>query len=372
MKKIFITSVISLFFINEFALAKSDAQYPNTSGQVLFEFKPDHILKATKEGASSSNAYVNIEPDLALNFNKNWSIKTGWRIFPTMQQRNSANPERSRTILSEDRGINQDDTTLIVEELKAFFQNDDMKFFAGKYDATFATLYRKTKRIGVFTTDFTEDYELREKIGFGGAALLEDSEITFNTFFNDTSALSSSGFGKTRPRDSSRSGLAGNTQTLSSYSITIEGEKLFGIEKLFYNFGYRSLGVNSDANNARETGYTANFEYLHKLSEYSSIMPVIEIVKINNFTGKANRDARYVTVAAIGKYSNWTASATEVYRDIDGNYYNNAKNHDRQFQLTAGYKFANNISVDVSRLRLREDGYSSSMIGIMASYLYKF
>ena len=258
MKKIFISFVTFFFFVEEFALAQS-AQYPNTSGQVLFEFKPDRVLSTSKTGTPGTNAYVNIEPDLALNFNKNWSIKTGWRIFPTMQQRNSATPERSRTILSADRGINQDDTTLIVEELKAFFQNDDMKFFAGKYDATFATLYRKTKRIGVFTTDFTEDYELREKIGFGGAALLEDSEITFNTFFNDVSGLSSSGFNKSRPRESANDGLAGNTQTLSSYSVTMEGEKLFGVEKLFYNFGYRSLGVNSNGSNARETGYTANF-----------------------------------------------------------------------------------------------------------------
>ena len=347
-----------------------EAQYPNLSGQVLFELKSDRALSTTKPNVPSSNTYVNIEPDLSLNLDKNWSVKTGWRIFPTMQDRNGPTPERSRTILSDNRGFNQQDTTVIVEELKAYYQNDDMKFFAGKFDPTFATMYRKTKRIGVFTTDFTEDYELREKVGGGMAALLEDSEITFNTFFNDPTGLSGSAFNN-RGTERSNDGLAGNTSTLSSYTATVEGQKLFGVEDLFYNVGYRSLGVKNNGSNARETGYTGNLEYLKKITHNTSLIPTIEVVKINNFTGLRGRNAQYVTMALIGKYSSWSASVSSVRRHIDNNYVGSNSN-DSQLQFTAGYKFTNNFAIDVSRMKLKEDSYSASMVGVMLSYLYKF
>ncbi len=350
--------------------AETDSQYPNTTGQVLFELKSDRALSASKPNIPATSAYVNIEPDLSLNLNKNWAIKTGWRIFPTMQNRNGPTPERSRTILSDDRGINQDDTTLIIEELKSYYQNDDMKFFVGKFNPTFATMYRKTKRIGVFTTDFTEDYELREKIGGGIAALLENTEVTFNTFFNDTSGLSGSAINN-RGRERANDGLAGNSSTLSSYSITAEGDQLFGVKDLFYNIGYRSLGVVNNGSNARETGYTVNLEYLKKVTESTSLIPVIEFVKIDNFTGLRGRNAQYVTVALIGKYSAWSASVSSVRRHIERNYQGSNSN-DSQLQFTAGYKFTNNFAIDVSRMRLKEDNYSASMLGVMLSYLYKF
>ncbi len=370
MKKLFV-SLLAIILCEGFVTkAQAETSYPNTSGQVLFELKSDRIISTTKQNISKSNTYVNIEPDLSLNLDKNWSIKTGWRIFPTMQNRNGPTPERSRTILSDNRGFNQEDTTLIVEELKGYYQNDDMKFFVGKFNPTFATMYRKTKRIGVFVTDFTEDYELREKIGGGVSALLEDSEITFNTFFNDPTGLSGSAL-KNRGTERSSDGLAGNTATLSSYSVTMEGQKLFGVENLFYNIGYRSLGVENNNRNARETGYTANLEYLKKVAQNTSLIPTIEFVKINNFTGLTGRNAQYLTMALIGKYNSWSTSIASVRRQIDNNYLGSNSN-DAQLQFTAGYKFTNNLAIDVSRMKIKEDRFSASMIGIMVSYLYKF
>lgn len=370
MKKLFVGLLATMLCESSLTLAETEAQYPNASGQVLFELKTDRTLATTKQGVPSSNTYVNIEPDLSLNLDKNWSIKTGWRIFPTMQNREGLTPERSRTILATDRGFNQDDTTLIVEELKAYYENDDMKFFVGKFNPSFATMYRKTKRIGVFTTDFTEDYELREKVGGGISALLEDSEITFNTFFNDPTGLSGS-YPNNRGRERSNDGLSGNTSTLSSYTATVEGQKIFGVENLFYNVGYRSLGVVNNGSNTRETGYTLNLEYLEKITQNTSLIPIMEFVKINNFTGRTGRNAQYVTLALIGKYSAWSASVANVRRHIENNY-GGRNSNDSQLQFTAGYKFTNNLAIDISRMRLKEDNYSGSMLGIMFSYLYKF
>lgn len=374
MKKIFFTFTICASIACSVAAAQEsrDAKYPNVSGQILFESRNDHLITSNKTGISSNNAFINIEPDFSLNFNDKWSVKTGLRIFP-MQTRQYNYPERSRTFLSENRGINQDDTGIIVEELKLNFENEDMKFFAGKFNPTFGTMYRRSKRIGLFVTDITEEYELREKIGLGVAALLEDSEITFNGFFNDTTGLSGSGI-KNRKREDKNDGLAGNTQTLSSYSVTMEGEKLFGINDLFYNVGYRSLGVDKIQNNARETAYTFNVEYLKKIGKDTSLIPLIEVVKIKNFTGRENRNAEYITMSLIAKYSGWSASVANVIRNIDNNYptATRSKSRDNLLQASVGYKFANNIAVDVSRANIKEDGHKGALLGVIVSYLYKF
>lgn len=353
--------------------AKEVAQYPQVSGRVLFELKPDHLTSNNKSGIADSNVLVNIEPDFALNLNKNWAIKTGWRIFPTLP-RDSVNPERSRTILNKDyrSSINIDDSGVIVEEIKTEFQSEDMKFSAGKYNPTFGTMHRKNKRIGVFNTDFTEDYELREKIGANVAALLENSEITFNGFFNDTSSLSESAINNNRRKAQKSDGIAGNTgSSLSSYSVTMEGKELFGVKNLFYNVGYRSLGVRGGDNSQRETGEVAGLEYLIKTRNNISITPLIEAVKLDNFTGERGRKTKYVNLAVVTKYSSWVASISTVMRDTKHSEIAQ-NNKDHLTQLSVGYKFTNNLSVDLSRANLKEDGYSAVLLGGMLSYVYNF
>ena len=367
MKKILLVIAISISLLSKVAFAKEE--YPNLTGQVLFESRNDRILSSKQGGIPKNNVLFNIEPDFSLNFSDNWSVKTGWRIFP-IERRQYDSPERSSKVrpefFSQNRGVNIDSSGLIVEELKIHFENEDMKLFAGKYNPTFATMYRRSKRVGLFVSDFAEEYELREKIGLGVSALLEDSEITLNGFFDDTTGLSSSAL-KNRKSQDPDANIAGNTSTLSSYSVTIEGEKLFGVRDLFYNFGYRSLGVEKNLQIKRETAYTANIEYL-------SVIPLVELVKINNFTGRENRDAEYLTTSLIIKYSGWTTSLASVFRNIDNNYTTaeRSKSRDNLLQFSIGYKFTNNIAVDVSRARLKEDGNKGDLIGIIISYLYKF
>lgn len=376
MKKITLITALA-FSIAQGQFASAKGQYPNVDGQILFEARGDHVISAKKQGIEPNAAYLNIEPDFSLNFNKNWSVKTGWRLLP-VRQRQYQYPERQRFILGDkvgiNRGLNQDDTGATVEELKVHFENEDMKFSAGKYNPTFGTLYRRNKRIGLFVTDITEDYELREMVGASISALLEDSEITVNTFFQDTTGLSNSAI-RSRKSRSRRDGVAGNTGTLSSYSITMEGRRFLGVRNLFYNLGYRSLGVDENAiNGKRETGFTGNLEYLYKIGRRSSLIPVIEYVKIDNFTGRKDRDAEYLTTSLIAKYAGWNFSASSVFRNLDNNYpaAQSTKNRDRLLQLNVGYKFTNNIAVDVSRADLKEDGTKGSVLGVIISYLYQF
>ncbi len=362
-----------IFLLSSSLQAKEIKSFPNVSGSVLFQVQGDRVLSTKKSGVSPNNAYIYIEPNISLNFNQNWSIKTDWRLQPNnnFTTRDSTNPERYRTFLQSNRGIKPQEVGILIEEIKIHFENEDLKFFFGKFDPTFGTAHNKSKRMGIFTAQFTEDYNLREKLGTGLSALLENSKITVNTFFNDTTGLSSSALNN-RGRASTNDGVAGNTGTLSSYSVSMDGKNLFGIDNLFYNLGYRSLGVdNTTGNKKREKGYTANLEYSYKIGRNTYLIPFFEVVKINNFTGEANRNALYTTTALIGKYSSWIRSISNLTRHISQPMRSSNMN-DRQLQLSIGYKFTNNLTLDITRSSLKEDSKKGSLVGINVSYLYQF
>lgn len=374
MKKIspqFLSGFLATFLTINAAHAEPK-QFPNISGNVLFQFQADRVASTDKSGVSPNNAYVYIEPNMSLNFNKNWSIKTDWRLQPNdvLTTRDQVNPERYRTFLQDNRGLKVKEMGLIVEELKIQFENEDMKFFAGKYDPTFGTAYNKAKRIGVFTSQFNEDYNLREKIGTGFTALLENSEITLNTFFNDTTGLSSSAIND-RGRAARSDGAAGNTGTLSNYSVSMKGEDFFGIEDWFYNIGYRNLSVDKMDGRSPEKGYVLGTEYLYHYTNNTSLIPLFEMVRINNFTGQQGRDATYTTMALMGKYSSWIASVSKLTRNINQTQGASTASG-RQLQFSVGYKFTNNLTLDFTRSNMKEDGNTAILFGVLLSYVYQF
>lgn len=377
MKKIvFKLIILSVLFPSICLAAKS---YPNFSGEILSEHRTDKIFEnnTLNRSIEKNSSYFNFELKSALQFNENWSFKQSINLYPA-PERQYVYPERSRFILGQDRanerGVHVDKSALVAEELKVSFQNEDLDINIGKFNPTFATLYRRNKRIGFFVTDFTEDYELREKIGFSIAALLDDSKITLSTFFNDTTDLSGSGLNQ-RNKLRSDNGIAGSNNKFSSYSVTMEGRDFMGLTNLFYNFGYRNLGVKeSDPSATTETGYTMNLEYLHKLSETTFLIPIFEAVKIENFTGRNGRDATYLTTSLIFKYSGWNSGITYLKRDIDNNYLSApiTDNSDSLLQVNIGYKFKNNLSIDLSRAEIKEDNSEVSSFGLILSYLYEF
>lgn len=362
-----------IFFCSSSALyAASLKQYPYISGDTLVQIQADRVLSSEKNNVPVNNGFVYVQQNMALNFNKNWSAKTQLRLQPNnvLTTRDQVNSERYRTFLNNDRGSSLGDTGILLEELKINYENDDVRVFAGKFDPTFGTAWRKTKRIGVFASQFTEDYNLREKIGGGVTALLENSSITFNSFLNDTTGLSRSMIND-RGAAKKNSGVAGSNQNLSSYSFSMEGEDFLMIDNWYYNFGYRSLAVGSAEGKAREQGYVIGSEYLYKVGRNSSIIPVFEFVKINNFSGQRNRDAQYTTLALIGNYASWTASASLITRDLR-DLQAGAKYSDRQMQFSIGYKITDNVTIDVSRADIKENGYDGAMFGGNLTYFYKF
>ena len=247
-----------------------------------------------------------------------------------------------------------------------------MHFYLGKFDAKFGNAHEKSKRMGVFTWQFNEDYNLRENIGGGLSALLENSIVSFSTFFNDTTDLSRSAI-KGRERAERKSGIAGSNGTLSSYVVEMKGKKLFNIENLFYNFGYRNLGIDDAPNRKREQGYVFGFEYLHDLANQTKIVPLIEIVKIDNFGGAKDRNAFYYTLSTIASYSSWSLGLTYNKREINADEEMFGKISDDMLQINIGYKISENMTIDFTRAKISEsDSGDANVFGANLSYLYRF
>ncbi len=366
---ILLIAIFALSALNAKAEDKDEVKkFPYIDGKAIFELHSDRITSSGND-VPKGNSFVNFEPYFNMHINNNWTVQTNLKAYPYIKRSNNLdNPERYRTILADDRKIHVDDENLVVEQIKGQFENEDMKFFFGKFNPSFGTAWRQEKRIGVFTTDYTKDYQLREKIGLGGAALLENCEITVNSFFNDNTGLSNSALAR-RGRDR-YDDFAGNTSTLSSYSVTVEGQKLIGIENLFYNLGYRRLAVNKNADNDDEKGYVGGLEYMIPLGSNAAIIPFIEVAKIDNFSGFKNRNAKYITSAIIFRYSSWNASVAKIDRDI--NYRGYYDYNDRQLQYSVGYKFTKNLALDVTRMNLKETGQKATMLGALVSYVYEF
>ena len=349
---------------------------PILSGSVLYQIQSDHIIGSNKKDISRTNSFIYIEPNFGLHFDENWSVKTQWRIQDnsTLTTRDKKNPERYRTFLNDNRGINLSETGLLIEELKLFYENEDMRFTLGKFDPSFGTAHRKSKRIGVFASQFAEDYNLREKLGANVTALLEGAQISFSSFFTDSTDLSRSAI-KDRGRESRNNGLSSNTGSFSSYSVLMEGENFLTVDNWFYNLGFRSLGVDYSGRK-RETGYVAGSEYLYKIGRETSLIPFVEIVRIQNFSGESGRVGNYATLAAIAKYSSWTASTSFMIRHIkrpNNNLANLSKaNTDKQWQFSIGYKFTDNLTIDISRAIITENHYNAGIFGANLNYLYKF
>ena len=347
---------------------------PILSGSVLYEIQADQILSISHQKAKSSNGFLYIEPNFGLHFDENWAVKTQWRIQDnsSLTTRDKDNPERYRTFLSDNRGYNLNETGLLIEELKLYYENEDMKFSLGKFDPSFGTAHRKSKRIGVFASQLAEDYNLREKLGANVTALLEGSQISFSTFFNDSTDLSQSAVND-RGRESRSNGLSSNTGSFSSYSILMEGEDFLTVDNWFYNVGFRSLGVDKESRK-RESGVVVGSEYLYKIGRETSLIPFFEMVRIDNFSGESGRSANYITIAAIGKYASWTASTSLILRNIKRPTTSALQGtaYDRQLQFSIGYKFTDNLTLDVSRAIIHENNHDAGIFGASLNYLYKF
>lgn len=333
---------------------------PQLNGIVSFEIQNDWAYDSDDPDADVNTLFTKIEPYLILSFNDRLALEAGLVLEPVQD------PDAGDDTEFSNEG-------LYVQELKFTYTGDNFGLFAGKYNPTFGTAWDLAP--GIYGPDFAEDYELAERIGFGGSYAFGSEQVgnhtlTGNAFFLDTSVLSESTVTKRGNTDKSDGGVS-NTEDLSSFSATFDSEELAGVEGLNTHLGYYNQSEgDADIGLDNETGYAVGANYTFPVSDDVDVTALGEWVGIMN-SGGSNDDLNYLTTSlslTVNNHWNFSASYTNRDTDVSGG----SDVDDYVYQLSVGYAFDNGLAVDVGYRGSEESSVDTQMMGALVSYTYEF
>lgn len=340
------------------AQADENESFPNISGEILIEVQNDWTFESEDPSAEINDLFTTTEPFFSLNLMKGLSIQAGLVLEPVLD------PGPSEDRVFEDHG-------LFAEVLSVNYETDRFSLVGGKFTPNFGIAWDAAP--GIYGVDFAEDYELVERIGFGGGVSLPATSVgshtlSASTFFLDTSVLSRSaitGRGQTSIGD----GGPSNTGSLSSFAVALDGGEFPGLEGLRYHlaFAHQESGVGGSAD---ERGYVIGVEHAVALGDDLELAPVFEYAFLNNSGGVAGTDTHYVTLGGSLGLDAWSLNLIYAMRrtviagaaDVD----------DHMVELSAGYAFDFGLGIDVGWKRIEDGGVTSHVLGALLSYTVEF
>lgn len=261
-----------------------------------------------------------------------------------------------------------EDHALFAEELMLTYHGDGWSTFAGKFNTAFGTAW--DLGAGIWGVDFPEDYEVAEKIGFGGSKTFESGDGGAHTIYGslyraDRSLLTESlldNRGRMRLAD----GGATNTKDLESFTLSLTGENVLSTEGLGYHLAYRSHAHgDADLNAVREEGFVGAVFGTAAVGSVD-VEAMAEVVHINNAEGTLD-DVTYVTFGGTAFYAErWNTALSVTFRSTDLQGAGTIKDH--RFQATTGYEFDSGVTFDFGYRYSREDGTSDHTLGFLIGY----
>ncbi|MGE0716925.1 MAG: hypothetical protein AB7P02_15900 [Alphaproteobacteria bacterium] len=274
------------------------------------------------------------------------------------------------------------DHGLWLDQLNIAWETDDFALFAGKLAPRFAFAYDKAPYI--YGRDFVEDYETTEKIGAGGTLKLAPEgwgthALTATAYFADATPLSNSAFSRPRfddPRTDRpgrlrrRDGGVGNTGSLDSWAISLDGQKMPWAEGLEYTLGWR-FQKRGRTERFDEQAFAAGLAWEIDLGHDLTLTPLVEYVAIDKLDGADTR-ARYATGALTLAWGPWSAATSYTSRRLRLYGEEVGTRDDRLFQLTLGYTFDFGLGLYLGWKNQKVDGVTSDTVGLMALYGFKF
>jgi predicted porin len=161
-----------------------------------------------------------------------------------------------------------------------------------------------------------------------------------------------------------------NTESLSSYSITLDSENPFGLSGLNTNAGYRSQAEgDADVGLDRETGYVAGADYTFPLTEEIEANVLGEWAGIRNLDG-TDDDTDYFTAGLGLTLGGWNAATSYTARntEVEGG----TDTDDSMVQFSVGYEFQNGLTFDVGYLHAEESDVETDTLGGLLTYSFEF
>ena len=342
-------------------IANTQRYFPSFGAEVVVELQNEYTVDSDDDMTDGyNNLFLRTEVAPVLGITENIYID-GVGVFENIQD-----PDPNEHDFFENEGA-------FVEELKINAEFGPWSAFAGKFNPGFGIAWDFGR--GIWSEDFAEDYEITERIGFGGSYGFEtenfgDHAVTASTFFADTTFLSGSLITKRDQLDKSDGG-ASNTESFESFAVSLDGENLANVEGLYYKLGYQNQAEgDADTGADRQTGIAATLGHVVPVTERVELDGLLEFVDINNVDG-ADVDSQYLTASLITRIDDrWNVTASFTDRDIDNA--GASDDNDYLFQLSGGYDFGQGTTAEIGYRASEESDSDTHIVGGLIRHSFDF
>ncbi|HNQ92275.1 MAG TPA: hypothetical protein PKI93_05015 [Alphaproteobacteria bacterium] len=337
-----------------------EVSYPHLEGEVAVEIQNDWIFNSDDPDEEANTLFTKTEPHFVLSFNENLALEAGLVFEPVRD------PDAGDDSYFYGQG-------LFAEEFKLTYTTDDFGLYAGKFNPNFGTAFEQG--LSIYGNDFAEDYELTERIGFGGFVPLPvegfgEHTLSANVFFADTTFLSNSVITK-RGRVSKNDGGISNTEDLSSFSVALDSEDIGNFKGLNTHIAYRRQSPGDvDTGLDHENGYVIGVDYITELSDDVEGHALVEWARIDNVDGSTDNVDYLTSTVDLTILGNWTVAADYTLRNFDVATGDDV--HDYIAELTGGYYFDNGVGINLGYVKAREDSVDRQGLGLLLTYEYEF
>lgn len=340
------------------AMANDDV---TVSFAVPIEVQYDNTYSATDPDAEGSDLYTTIEPELVIGLPHGFSVEAGVTFEPLRDR----DPREHRAFKSHGAYVNT---------LQLVWESDPVTLNAGKFTPSFAF----DEAPGMFGDTFMGEYELVERVGFGGAVALPiegvaDIAVTASLFTRDRSVLGEAAF-TSRERLEFSDGTVGNTEGLENGAVAVDISPA-AIPGLLVRGSYLHQGK-GEGDTADQDAWGLGATYEIEVAEGVVVSPLVDWVHSSDtigFTdGVSTPGARSDTVTAgvqvaVGPYFGTLTHGMRSIKDPAA-----PTQRDRFTQVSAGYEFDFGLGLEAGWVRVKEANETSSTVGVLATYGLEF
>jgi hypothetical protein len=332
---------------------------------VPIEIQNDGNFKSDDRSKQQNDVYATIEPEVTVG------ILPGLSFYAHAVLETLRDPRSNENRFFRSQGVYLQDLYLQYERAVV---NDGpnafkVRVWGGKFGPNFGTAWDKAP--GVYGADLAEDYEITERLGFGAALILEHGALgthtlSASTFVLDRSVLSGSAITK-RTRPVLADGGPSNTRGLKSFHVTLEGEKLPGLEGLTYHVSYIHQSVHGGPD---ERGIAFALGYEAELSGYT-IKPIVEYVHFFDADGVSGQARNYLTTGVSIERNGWEFALSHTFRHTHTPMEGTVR--DNLIATSIGYTFKkalfeNDLGVALGYSYRNEDSIATHTIGVLLTY----
>ncbi len=339
------------------ATADDSRPFPRLDASISIEVQNDNTYKSQDDAAELNDLFTTTEPGVIFHFNRHLSLLVHGVLEPV----DDPGPRDARYF--EDHGF-------YLEEIVLRYDADWVFGFGGKFTPNFGLAWDTAP--GVYGSDFVEDYEFSENIGFGGGLVFASGNVgthivAASTFFQDHSILSDSAITR-RGQNRVSDGGVGNTGDFASFAVSLGGAEF----PLAPGFSYHTsfiLRGKGRADAEDEKGVVFSGSYAVDLRGLT-VTPLVEYAHFFDADGVNDRERGFLTTAVSVEWRNWNLALSRTGRDTDRP--NASDIDDALYQVSAGYSFDFGLSADVGWKIAEEGGVKSQTVGVLLTYARNF